>query len=162
MSALWDFMRYIACFLTLPVLSCANDGVIFPQRKTCLTKIIPGIMHISRLLWDVMNYKEIIPQITERLSTIEPYKALLFGSFADGEPGPDSDIDLIVVLNKRGFPASYGEKMENYRSIRRLLRDINIKAPIDVIVYTIDEWNAFVEIGSSFSRLVIEKGKAIA
>ena len=109
-----------------------------------------------------MNNQEIIKQITTALESINPYKAIVYGSSAYGEPGPDSDIDLIVVLNRRGYPANYAEKMENHRSIRKLLRDINREVALDIVVYTIDEWDSFVKIGSSFSRVVIEKGRAIA
>jgi len=109
-----------------------------------------------------MNSNDIIHNIALSLSSIKPFKAILFGSFAYGEPDPDSDIDLVVVLNKKGFPASYNEKMENHRIVRRILRDINRNTALDIIVYTIDEWNLFVETGSSFSKLIVEKGKAIA
>ena len=109
-----------------------------------------------------MNSRDLIQNIILILSSINPYKVILFGSFAYGEPGPDSDIDLIVILKKEGFPGSYNEKMENHRLVRKVLRDINMHVPLDVIVYTIDEWNAFLDTGSSFSRHVTEKGKAIA
>jgi hypothetical protein len=33
---------------------------------------------------------------------------------------------------------------------------------VDIVVYTIDEWDSFVNLGSSFSRVVIEKASAIA
>lgn len=109
-----------------------------------------------------MDSKDLIERITMSLSSIKPFKVILFGSFAYGEPGPDSDIDIVVVLNKQGFPSSYNEKMENHRMIRRILRDVNMYAPLDIIVYTIDEWDSFLNTGSSFSRLITEKGKAIA
>lgn len=109
-----------------------------------------------------MNHQEIVNLIAGRLASIKPHKAIVFGSAASGEPGEDSDIDLIVVLNRRGFPVDYNEKMENHRLVRKLLRDINREAALDIIVYTIDEWDSFVKTGSYFSRLVIEKGKAIA
>ncbi len=110
----------------------------------------------------IMNTSEIISLITERLLQINPYRVIVFGSFASGEAGPDSDIDLIVVLNRHGIPVDYNEKMENHRSIRRLLRDINEQRALDIIVFTIDEWNSFVNNGSYFSRVIIENGKAIA
>lgn len=109
-----------------------------------------------------MNSNDIIHNIALSLSSIKPFKVILFGSFAYGEPDSDSDIDLMVVLNKKGFPASYNERMENHRIVRRILRDINKNTALDIIVYTIDEWNLFLETGSSFSKLIVEKGKAIA
>ena len=109
-----------------------------------------------------MNYQDIIQGIATRLSSINPYKAIIFGSYAHGEPSLDSDIDIIVVLNKKGFPADYNEMMENHRTVRKLLRDINRETALDIIVYTIDEWESFIKTGSYFSRVVLEKGKAIA
>lgn len=109
-----------------------------------------------------MNNEELIKQISEKISIVKPYKVILFGSFAYGKPDLDSDIDIIVVLNKRGFPVDYNEKMGNHRKLRRLLRDINKIVSLDIIVFTIDEWDAFVQNKSSFSRIVLEKGKAIA
>ena len=109
-----------------------------------------------------MDDQFLIENIKSSLSILNPYKVILFGSFAYGNPDFDSDVDLIVVLNSEGYPANYGERMENHRIVRRLLRDINRLASLDVIVYTIGEWNSFIETGSAFSRLIIEKGKAIA
>ncbi|HOO73549.1 MAG TPA: nucleotidyltransferase domain-containing protein [Spirochaetota bacterium] len=104
----------------------------------------------------------LINQITDRLHSLNPYKVVLFGSWASGEPHDDSDCDLIVVLSQTGFPLTYREKMENHRLVRRSLRDLNEELPFDVIVYTIDEWNSFIERGSSFSREIIREGKSIA
>ena len=109
-----------------------------------------------------MDNSDIIFSIAGKLQTINPYKVILFGSFAYGQPGPSSDIDLVIVLNRHGYPADYNERMENYRFIRRLLRDINEQRALDIIVYTIDEWNSFLKTGSYFSRLIVENGKAIA
>ncbi len=109
-----------------------------------------------------MKYQELVHQIAGRLASLNPYKAILFGSNAYGETGENSDIDIIVVLNKRGFPSDYGEKMDNHRLVRKLLREINREVALDIIVYTIDEWESFLETGSYFSRIVLEKGKAIA
>lgn len=109
-----------------------------------------------------MDYQELFQRIAAKLSEINPYKAIVFGSFAYGETMEDSDVDIIVVLNQTGFPADYTEKMKNHRIVRRLLRDINKEIALDIIVFTIDEWNSFLETGSYFSRIVSEKGKAIA
>ena len=106
-----------------------------------------------------MDYINII---SKKIKTIKPYKAFIFGSHAYGSPDEESDIDIIVILNKTGFPKDYNEKMENHRIIRKLLRDINKDVALDIIVYTIDEWNKFISINSSFSRLILEKGRAIA
>jgi predicted nucleotidyltransferase len=39
--------------------------------------------------------------VVERLKAADPYKIVLFGSYAKGEAKPDSDIDLIVILEQK-------------------------------------------------------------
>ncbi|MCI5140372.1 MAG: nucleotidyltransferase domain-containing protein [Candidatus Electrothrix sp. ATG1] len=46
------------------------------------------------------------------LTELKPYKAVLFGSYAYGEIHDDSDIDLIMVLNKEEMP----KVMKNIKS----------------------------------------------
>jgi predicted nucleotidyltransferase len=57
-----------------------------------------------------------------------PQQIILFGSHARGEAGPDSDVDLLVVLPVRG-------SIRNKRlAIRAALRDMPF--PIDIVVTT--------------------------
>lgn len=55
-----------------------------------------------------------------------PEKIILFGSHARGDAGPDSDVDLLVVM------ATEGSVRDLRLKIRRVLR--NIPVPLDVIV----------------------------
>ena len=97
-------------------------------------------------------------QIVERIIAQKPYKAFLFGSYAHGRPMEGSDIDLLVVLDKEGIPVSYKERSENYLGISRLLRDINKKIPMDLIVMTKTQWQHFVRIRSGFAREILSNG----
>jgi len=74
-----------------------------------------------------------IKKITERIvSKFRPEKIILFGSFAQGNAGPDSDIDLLVVM-----PVG-GSKRKKAVEIGVELHDINVAK--DVIVVTPDEF----------------------
>ena len=64
-------------------------------------------------------------EIIARLSPQKPLKVILFGSGAWGEFDEESDIDLLVVLNKEGIPRSFREKTENLLEVSRLLWDLN-------------------------------------
>lgn len=108
-----------------------------------------------RAAWLSNNY---IPQIVERLKAINPYKIILFGSFADGEPNADSDIDLIVILNKKGIAKTYNEKFQTRMTVGKQLLAIEREVPLDTLVYTRDEWALFLNQNSSFSRLVGSAG----
>ena len=97
-------------------------------------------------------------EIVARLSTKKPLKVILFGSRARGEFDQGSDVDLIVVLDKEGIPRSFKEKTENFLEVNRLLRGLNKRMAMDLVVMTRTQWDRFVEMDSGFSREVREKG----
>jgi len=102
--------------------------------------------------------QRIIEEIMQRLQVLNPDRIILFGSRAEGATNVNSDIDLIVVLNKETTAASFKEKMRETVAVRKLLLDINRQVAIDVLVYSKPEWQNFLNSRSSFSRDVMEKG----
>ena len=96
--------------------------------------------------------------ILERLKKLNPYKVILFGSSAYGRPDRNSDVDLIVVTNEEFFPASYQEKSDLYLKVSNALTDVAGTIPIDLIVYTKSMYRQFIQMGSLFSKEVIQKG----
>jgi predicted nucleotidyltransferase len=56
----------------------------------------------------------------------DPEQVILFGSQARGDAGPDSDVDLLVVMDFKG------SKLEQSVAIRGTLRDFPL--PMDIIV----------------------------
>ena len=109
-----------------------------------------------------MEIERIKEEIAERLLRLEkPFKVILFGSHASGSPSSESDIDLLVVLNKDKAPKNFKERSENYLKISRVLRDIERKIPLDIIVYTKPEFERFLQIGSLFSKTIMQEGKEI-
>ncbi len=99
-----------------------------------------------------------IPQIVERLKQIHPYKIILFGSYAYGDADQDSDIDLLVVTDSAAFPKNYQEKIDIYLAVARVIRDIRKQTPVDLIVHTRSMHKKFIELGSMFSREILQKG----
>jgi uncharacterized protein len=77
-----------------------------------------------------------ISQITERLKQINPYKVILFGSYAYGKPREDSDIDLLVVTNDDFIPKNFKESTEIYLKVSEQLKEIHQDVAIDLIVHT--------------------------
>lgn len=110
-----------------------------------------------------MNYanNKYIPLIVKKLRTIQPYKIVLFGSYAYGEPDADSDIDLLVVLNTEEMPKNFQENMENKLLVRNVLWELNKKTSIDLIVHTKSMYQKFNKLGSMFSKELLEKGKVL-
>jgi predicted nucleotidyltransferase len=62
----------------------------------------------------------------------DPERIILFGSQARGDAGPDSDVDLLVVMPFRG------SKRTKCLEILRVLRGIPV--PVDIIVTSPEEF----------------------
>ncbi len=108
-----------------------------------------------------ISKEDCIVEIVERVKSLKPVKVILFGSYAWGGVHKDSDIDLIIILNKNGIPKDFQEKMDSYLSVKRLLRDMNREIPMDVIVYTKGQRERFLLLDSCFSRKVVKEGKIL-
>jgi predicted nucleotidyltransferase len=71
--------------------------------------------------------------MTKRIvQEFQPERVILFGSHATGRAGPDSDVDLLVVMPVEG------SKRRKQLEIRLALHDIRV--PKDIIVSTPDEF----------------------
>ncbi|MBW2431844.1 MAG: nucleotidyltransferase domain-containing protein [Deltaproteobacteria bacterium] len=77
---------------------------------------------------------------------------------AYGDPSEASDIDLLVVLNSDKIPRNYEEKSLNYLEVNRLLRDINKRVSMDLMVMTKAQWEKFIELDSGFAKEINLKG----
>ncbi|MGD2108554.1 MAG: nucleotidyltransferase domain-containing protein [Phycisphaerae bacterium] len=72
-----------------------------------------------------------ITELCERIAReFDPEKIILFGSYADGTPGPDSDVDLLVIMpfGGTGFDKSL-EVLE--RVDPRFAIDLIVRCPED-------------------------------
>jgi predicted nucleotidyltransferase len=76
-----------------------------------------------------------VPDLVDAIVTqFDPVKVILFGSVASGEDGPDSDIDLLVVLDE----APVLERRHLMVELRRCTR--KIAAPHDLLVTSRDDF----------------------
>lgn len=77
--------------------------------------------------------KSTISKLVNKIaSNANPDKIYLFGSYATGIANEDSDIDLLVI--KETLEPKYKRSIE----MQRLL--IGTKIPVDIVVYTNDEF----------------------
>lgn len=113
----------------------------------------------SRRERGIMSSEEIRRELVDRIRAVErPAKILLFGSHAQGTARPDSDIDLLVVLDSDQLPQTFREKAENYLRISRILRELEKRVPIDLLVYTRPEFERFIAAESAFSKKILREG----
>jgi predicted nucleotidyltransferase len=98
--------------------------------------------------------EEILAEIVRRIVTqYDPERIILFGSYAYGHPGEDSDVDLLVVLDS---PES---EQERYLGICRLLRPRPF--PVDIFVKTKAEVDAALRRRNYFYQDIVEKGRTL-
>jgi predicted nucleotidyltransferase len=98
-----------------------------------------------------------LPQAIERIVTeLKPEKIILFGSYAYGNPTPDSDVDLFVIMETKA------KRAERYVTVSRLLRPRQF--PVDIIVKTpteVEEAMIGGKDNSFFIREIVKNGKVL-
>jgi uncharacterized protein len=98
---------------------------------------------------------ETLPGAIEILvSKLKPEKIILFGSYAYGNPTPDSDVDLLVIMKTRA------KDIDRYIAVSNLLYPRQF--PVDILVKTPRE----IELeskkkGNFFLREILNKGKVL-
>lgn len=97
-------------------------------------------------------------EIIENLRTISPVKVILFGSYAYGTPNQDSDIDLYVITKEDFIPATYEENLLVKKRVYLALSTFRKKYAVDILVHTLPVHEKFIELGSSFSKEIMQNG----
>ncbi len=100
--------------------------------------------------------RAVIQKIVERLvAEYPPQKIILFGSYASGQPGPDSDIDLLIIKT------TGDEFLERLCTVRRVTVGTHPSVPFDPIVLTPTELKDRLEAGDQFLREIVDKGEVL-
>jgi predicted nucleotidyltransferase len=108
-------------------------------------------MEISGVLNDLIN----------SLKVSDPYKIILFGSYATGKETENSDIDLMVILDNNDISKTYKERQTKKLYIRKLVREINYRNALDILVYSKEELKNIKEYGNYFIDEIERTGKVI-
>ncbi len=87
------------------------------------------------------------------VNTIHPQKMILFGSYAEGNPSEDSDLDLLIIQDTNISRSKRG------REVRKFLR--RIKIPLDILVYTTQEIEEWQDVKEAFITQIMAKGKVV-
>lgn len=100
---------------------------------------------------DIEGYlKEAVRKI---VSEFNPEKIILFGSYAYGKPTPDSDVDLMVIMETKERPHKRAV------ALRKILKNLGI--PKDIIVKTPDEFERFRDIVGTIIYPAAHKGRVL-
>jgi len=100
--------------------------------------------------------QEIIQHMLEKLLTeYAPQKVILFGSYAYGNPRPDSDIDLLIIKE------TTDRFIDRWVTVRRILSDPQRTVPLETLVLTPQEVSRRLAIGDQFLAEIVEKGEVL-
>lgn len=95
--------------------------------------------------------KEVVNKIVKEY---QPERIILFGSWAWGEPGFDSDVDLLIVKKTQK------QRVEREQEIQTLLYPREM--PLDLLVYTPEELNESINKNKNlFIEDIIRNGKVL-
>ena len=97
--------------------------------------------------------REITRMVRRIVRQFRPERIILFGSHARGESGPDSDVDLLVVMSVQG------SRRERQIDIRVALHDIHV--PKDVIVTTPEDFAWRKEVPGTIEYPAVKEGKVL-
>ena len=88
-------------------------------------------------------------QIAEQF---HPERIILFGSYAYGEPTPDSDVDLLVVMPFEGHSP---------RKAAEIRFQVRPQFPLDLLVRPPELLRQRLELGDFFMKEIVDEGKVL-
>jgi len=105
-----------------------------------------------------MKPRPITPQLIDKMARrlaqrFRPERIILFGSHARGTAGPDSDIDLLVVMPVKGSRRA--------KRLQMSLALFNFRVPVDVVVVTPQEFETDARIPGTIVRPAVKEGKVL-
>jgi len=59
-----------------------------------------------------MDINAILEKLVSSLKPVDPYKIVLFGSYANGNPNEHSDVDIMVILDNDHVSKTFEERLE--------------------------------------------------
>ncbi len=96
--------------------------------------------------------KEIKGQVQIIVEKFDPLKIILFGSYAWGKPTPESDVDLLIIVDS---------EKPTWQLASEISLALNHAFPMDLIVKTKQEVERRLAIGDYFIEDVVNKGKVL-
>jgi predicted nucleotidyltransferase len=104
---------------------------------------------------------KILDDLVTLLKSSDPYKIILFGSYAGGNQNENSDIDLMVILDNNHVSKTHRERLDKKVFVKSLVLEINRKVPLDILVYSREELDIIKKRGNYFIDEIERTGRVI-
>jgi uncharacterized protein len=101
----------------------------------------------------VVDHRDIQQYCQAIARAFRPDKIILFGSHAYGQPHPDSDVDVLVVLPRA--------KWRGRRPSLAIRRKISAGFPVDILVKEPREIAERMKEGDSILQEIVERGRVM-
>lgn len=98
------------------------------------------------------SFQEIEAYTSKLVTEFTPLKVVLFGSYARGDAGEDSDVDLLVIMPHAG--KAVHQALEIRRSIRKSF-------PLDLVVRAPEDVDERLACGDSFLSDALSTGRVL-
>jgi predicted nucleotidyltransferase len=92
---------------------------------------------------------QVVKQIVEKF---KPQKIILFGSYARGNPHPESDVDMLVVMDT---------PLREVKQSLEIHHHLDVMFGLDLVVYTPGHLQQRVDMCDWFVRDILEEGKVL-
>src|SRR5258708_26139488 len=111
---------------------------------------------------NIRTWEDLRPEVTEEtlqsltqriVDNVHPYRVILFGSRACGTARPDSDIDLLVIVDETDDPRERRYAVYNAAKVPFV--------PMDVLVRTPAEIETRLAMGDFFIKDIVENGRVL-
>jgi len=122
---------------------------IFDSLYNCFMVAVevPTIDERKRIPQEAID--QVVEQIVEKF---KPQKIILFGSYARGNPHPESDVDMLVVMDT---------PLRDVQQAIQICQQIEYRFGLDLIVHTPEYLAERMKMGDWFLRDVVSEGKVI-
>ena len=93
--------------------------------------------------------QDVVEQI---VGHFKPIRIILFGSYAYGQPKPESDVDLLVIMDT---------PLNETQQAVEILKAIAYRFGLDLLVYTPQHLQQRLEWGDPFLREIVDHGEGL-
>jgi predicted nucleotidyltransferase len=94
-----------------------------------------------------------IRELADRIAeSFRPDQIVLFGSYAYGQPAPDSDVDLLIVMGHEG---------KSWDAAARIRGTVRPRFPVDLLVRTPQKLRERLVMGDVFLREIVTRGRVL-
>ena len=103
-----------------------------------------------------VNFEKEIANITNQIiKKYKPQKIILYGSFARGDFGKDSDIDMLIIKESKKT------RPERASDVYRLTWEVDRTLPFEPLVFTPKELEQRLKLGDPFFLTILKEGKTL-